>query len=1144
MAKVFRPYGINRTTANAGWFDSVVYNPQTISEIKDPEGGTPNKAITSIPSPFARMDLVMTAFEEVNKLVADADKQHLSQDNLRGILDGDRHPTMYHRLVSEVFDVAEIFFNIEHLRDRFEIIVWDKSQDIDVTNPFGQTIKMFLEADAQAYNFDQMERLYLLRYKGEGRESDMDIVGATSPVTMFFSTDNELPYVAKNVAFGNDRPFDSQYTPLFKRDVDFVKYLYAFRKADAQFANHFRALNTYLDYTYRALSDNQKQEVDAIGATSITAYNAISVGGDQANVVEVLGRPLHTKIYDLNWESAFYINSLIYADEKVPLVLPVESGNKYANWQYTTDTWGKTRRAPYKCDTPWRCRSLPDVNVDYPYLTISDFLGDTIVRIKSELNNSYFYDGGYKSDKEDEDCRDSYLLPLTDTFFTFFSAEELVGKNMITIKELVRIEDDEESIGSVKVLLKVPVGGRSGVVEYSRIYSEKQMPDANKNEGTLINANMGLGIMPLVKFAEGVDSHYRIAYFDKEMCDTSLSFYEGPSINELQVEGSAKKCAKDLKLRVYGHEAFALNHNFDRIKVRIGDSYNFIVPKFIKENHGSNYTFAIDFGTTNTHIEYCTSDNPNPTPFKISNDEVQMHKLHKNYSAADLNSAFEQDFVPETIGQDTDRYRFPIRTALSERKGINYDATTLPLCDGYIPFQYEDKPTPTWNVVRTELKWSGTGDDDSKRLALNIETLFILIRNKVILGGGNLATTRIVWFYPASMTLGKVNRFSQIWNSAYKKYFGDNAGNLIAISESIAPVLNFQAAPGNVITIDVGGGTTDVFVVESDKGKMLLSFRFASNAIFGDAWKGDPQNNGFIKRYLGDYKSKLKANKKGDLLNSLEEIENQRKSTDIVAFMFSCVGEKVDRNQSLYFIQSLIDDGSMRYVFILFYGSIFYYIAHAMKAKGIKKPEAICFSGNGSRTVDVLSTNFNYVAEFAKMFFDDAYGDTKGFIRVERETSPKTATSKGGIKAVMRPVRDSETQLMNYEYDPDIKMVFVGDDFNAVSPCKLKYNDINDAIKTSVVDSVTNFIDKLFELNASHGNILVKKLDADSQKIALVKKYCLSDEGKQTLMDSLEKGLKDKKEKDNVVDDAELEETLFFYPLVGLLHDLALKLSE
>ena len=703
MAKVFRPYDIQGDNSSADWFDSHAYGTQAISQIQDPDGGTPLKEITSIPSPFARIDLVLTAFHEVNKSIADKEgNRRLSSDELKQMLNQN---TMYHRLVSEVFDVAEIFFNFENLRDRFEIIVWDRNQNINSSNPFGKTIERFIEADANAYNFDPMQRLYLLNYIGPDRPGQMNIVGATSPVTMFFPSANDMSYVSKHVVFGNDRPFDKLYAPLFNRDFNLIKYLFSFRAANPRFATLFAELNTYFDYTYRALGDSQRDELDIIDETSIQSYNKIGVSEVQANIVEILGMPLHSRIIDTNWQSAFYIKSSVFAEGDCPMVLPVEHGNNYANWRYTTDTWGTTRQAPYQDDKPWQNRILPEANCNYPYLTVSDFLQDTIVRIPYEQDGRCFYNGGYVCDKLSDDEKVSYLLPLTDTFFTFFTSEELQQNDMITVKDIV---------GGVKVVLRIPV--QKGVIEYSRVYFDGQTPDAEKNLGAIIETKIGLGIMPLVKFHDGVTPHYRIAFFDKGRKDASITFHNG--VDNTYIEAThAQRARKDLNGRGCSHEAFALEHNFDRIRLRINGTTNFIIPIFVEKNRGARYTFAVDFGTTNTHIEYCTDHTPNPVPFTIGIGEIQMHKLHLNYSDSDIRSAFDQDFLPVTIGTPADCYKFPMRTVFAERNGINYNTNPLPLCEGNIPFQYEHEPTPEWNVIRTELKWSGGGEENDKRLS-------------------------------------------------------------------------------------------------------------------------------------------------------------------------------------------------------------------------------------------------------------------------------------------------------------------------------------------------------------------------------------------------------------------------------------------
>jgi hypothetical protein len=69
------------------------YGKKEIDGILDPEGGNTKEAPTSIPSPFARFDLVRTAFAK------------LSQNET---LEGEPNDE---RLVSECFDVGQIFLN-------------------------------------------------------------------------------------------------------------------------------------------------------------------------------------------------------------------------------------------------------------------------------------------------------------------------------------------------------------------------------------------------------------------------------------------------------------------------------------------------------------------------------------------------------------------------------------------------------------------------------------------------------------------------------------------------------------------------------------------------------------------------------------------------------------------------------------------------------------------------------------------------------------------------------------------------------------------------------------------------------------------------------------------------------------------------
>lgn len=1132
MAKIFRLFNIQGNNNIVDWQETKVYGSQAISEITDPDGADAKKEITSIPSPFARIDLIKTAFREVVDMAnrKQGEKGYASFDS----------NTIYHKMVSDALDVAEIFFNYDRFKDKFEIVVWDKNKDLDPYSVLGKTLDRYLKSDAKGddpYNFSKLERIYMLNYIGPDRHSSMNIVGATSPATLFFSSANDLSYVSKNVSLGTDKPFDSIYQPLYKRDFEFQKYLYSFRIAygEGKFHQDFPEIDDYLISktgkvcNYRLLAQEQKNEIDHIDANSIGQYEQIHIGENGADILEILGRTFHKRSNSISWQSDFEIDSDLYTAEKKPLVLPVESGNTYEKLRYTTDNWGKENKAPYYDNKPWIDRRLPNVCDEYPYLTISDFLEDTIVRMPYEINKDSFFDGNI--DRADGK---SYLLPLTDLFFQFFSTEQLKG----TTKDGKKIFELKNNAGGITVVLRVPIKNGKHI-EYRRTYFEAVNPDVKNNDGGLVDKTFGLGIMPLIQFPENVKKHYRIALFDLDtrstgVRDIHMTFCKLNMV--VPIQSYCIRDRKDIEMAKSSIEASAINDNFDRIIIQVGSVKCVLVPKFIvqRANSRKQFTYAVDFGTTNTHIEYAI-DGGNPETFNINENEKQFHKLYGTFFSIQnvIENDIEHNFIPDKIADNT-QFTFPMRTAFSENNEINYDMQPSALVDGNVPFLYEKKVFPyDYNVLKTDLKWSGVPD---KLVRLFLENLFLLMRNKVLLNGGNLDITKIIWFYPASMDEGRVIKFNKIWNDLYKAYFGNESSeNVISISESAAPFQYYrkkQGAKSEVVTIDIGGGTTDVYVVENSLPKMLLSFRFASEALFGDAFNWDSDNNGFVNLYKEKFTEVLESNDLSSLGEVLRQIERKKKSPDIIAFFFSLTTNKdVKGNEALSFLEQLSANDRLRYTFIIFYGAILYFIAKAMKAKGLKKPLTLAFSGNGSKTLSALSDSNDMIARFAKLIFDGVYEEDGGKITVIVENNPKKATCKGGI---LTPEKQS------YDSIEGIKHTFIGDRFENLSNRKVKYSEITNDIKFNVIKQVGDFVNFIFKIHNENDNFFTKKLTADPCVLNLVKEIC-SD--KVELEQSLKNGLD---WKINSIDDGDttVSETLFFYPLVGILHKIAKELSE
>lgn len=181
MSKVLRIYsdGDNNIT---DWGSQSIYpyDASNRANIQDPKFDNKHVEITSIPSPFARMQLVKDAFEHIVR---------------GGNLDSD---DIYGRLVSETLDVGQLFFNYEQFSDKLNIIACDMKQEAESLfnddsghKIIGDVLKKYMASDAASLNFTDMRNIYILVNKSG--TTNVKIIGATSPRTIFF-----------NRAFGKD----------------------------------------------------------------------------------------------------------------------------------------------------------------------------------------------------------------------------------------------------------------------------------------------------------------------------------------------------------------------------------------------------------------------------------------------------------------------------------------------------------------------------------------------------------------------------------------------------------------------------------------------------------------------------------------------------------------------------------------------------------------------------------------------------------------------------------------------------------------------------------------------------------------------------------------------------------------------------
>jgi hypothetical protein len=1135
MSKVFRLYK-EGTTTYQGWNESPAfpYNSNARDTIEDPDGASAKNEITSIPSPFARIDLVKTAFREVCRRATKDIKE----------LDGN---TIYHKMVSDSLDVGEIFFNIDKFKNKIEIITWDPSlmipalkDDNNVSHFYvADALDKYLQSDAKTYNFDQLKNIYLLNYTNGPDE--LNIIGATSPATLFFSGANNLDYIQDIFFSNNDRPFDVDYAALYNRDFEYIKAWWTLRKTIPTFSNLFPEIESYLNLTFKAISDQQiKNKLNSITSASAKDFDLIDVQThQQSNQVEVLGTVLFKKKSQVEIENEFTIRPERNVAGIKPLVLPVESGNKYSNLQYANGTWGNTNKAPYKpIIADIERRTLPYDGSVYAYLTISDFLEDTIVKVPHTLNKKYFFNGNLN----DVEPMTSFLLPIKPLYFQYFSIETL---NSTMPDGKLAFEMESIAGGSVNVVIRIPIIGNGIIsyIEYQRIYYSQHQADVSEtqNSGGMTSFDFTGLVMPSMKFQNEEDAIYTVSCISTFSNQFRFDFYhEGEIIRDIPVDcRNRERGLFDFKAETYTIQ----NNNFDFIRVSNKNGVsNIIIPNFLIHQNLEVYEFAVDLGTSNTHIEFKKVDSNNSDPLNYKESEsifstffVQSYREIQGklipLDLIDENDLLVRDYLPAMVGGDSD-FSFPTRTALSYAKSTDWTEKLRTF--GLLNFDitYNKKLGIAYNAKPlVNIKWSSKPNAQSAMQAY-IRNIMMIIRNKVIANNGSLARTKITWFYPNSMSPRRLSQLRMAWNDSYNELF-NSEGSTRNLSESVAPIQFYfrrYATATNLVNVDIGGGTTDIAFSSNGKVEYITSFKFAANSLFEDSFSDINPNNGIVDWFKNDIYNLLVSKPE---LNELVNIFNSNvgQPSNMASFLFSLKDNSATKDLSrnnIDFNKILQNDTKFKIVFIIFYTAIIYHIAKIVKTKNLKVPRHIAFSGNGSKIISIITTDSKILAQYTKVVFEKVLGrdytSALDILGLEQGSNPKESTCKGGLIATEAYEEAPETLILR---DSSGKLVEATDTYDSISD--VQKNEIISAVKDFFKFVLTD-IPTAFNLDNNFG------VDNISMRIA-------QDECKNDLDTYLEKGIelsiKETGNKENQIEDA-----LTFYPIKGVLQALSEKINE
>jgi hypothetical protein len=881
------------------------------------------------------------------------------------------------------------------------------------------------------------------------------------------------------------------------------------------FARDFPEVFSYMEEVKKYLSSELRQKVSNFDAEIINTYTPCPVLGNENDPCEILGIPLGLQPPN-DFESDFVIKSDYQKAGIKPLILPFQKFSK--KWTYTTKGifWDENTKVPYKNTDGPKDSVLPIQHDNYYWLTAGNFFEDKIIELPYPIDDTKFKTCGSKK----------HLLPLTPTFFEYFSADK--------VSEYLKI--DERPGGLIQAELKIPVKG--GDITFKKNYST-----ADKNIEKL---EIHLAIFPFLK-TENIRLTYIIGLLDDSRTEESYNlllncYNKGKELEIGRPVTRNPGGGGELKSIYYKS-----TEQFDLLKFGNQAAKGFIIPVFKQCSGNNQINFAIDFGTTNTHIEYKYADNDSISFDNTTSTPLWQSLIKRNEKGIDPEYfeneiTFEQEMLPYSFSNGNEQLQFPLRTALVHNRQINFNENIdiIRQVNNYLLL--ENRNVPNYLELNTQIKWSNYADtEDEKKVESFIEFLTTLVFYKTFLLGGNPKSTTITWFYPVSMDEGELGVFFKLWKRVYKKVFNQEATDdkLNGIPESIAPYMFYKSSiEGLSLSIDIGGGSSDiaVFDEDEDKAKLISSIKFAGNAIFGDGYpsnvdQNNSDRNGFVRMFKEASFDAIKGDEqKEGLLNNILNV--RKNSSDFSSYLFA-----LEKDPSINFSYSrlLEKDKRLKLTIFVFYGAIAYYSANLLKKSGIGIPKYILLSGTASKSASILDStdNFSNLSAMFQFIFEKVYGKkSDGKISIRLSPIPKEVTCKGALKAnITESIKKAPVKFWIGGTQDDKWGATFDKELNVQETPK--YGDVNDYSKSEIEKAIKDFY---------------SILDEYINTIRLESKFIIEPSAYQVFQDTRDSGIKNYLTRGIKAyykkNDVYIEESLFFYPLIGILNKLSFALSE
>jgi len=1161
MPHIFR-FHAGRNNNIYDWTVSDRIQPADVREVMDKTNILTSSAGTSIPTPIARMYLFKTAFEIMAAQVRDNHTDNRS---------------IYSGLVSETLDLLELLYKSGSDENKFRYEKWlfDNSQRDDnvILKFFGRDHGHLLLAEsfkqaASQIPFNNKIEITLIYYREGNKEI---LVGGTSPFTFVFTSPNfkrkmhERGFRAISGLVSNDILFDSAYKELQERDDTFIKYIESLISTQGIGVS----FSGFAEYVINTRNRHHNRFNGIIADLQDIQFNDIPLTISNIHLKQLSEADYKEKI---NLYSDFKIElptDTNYNDALNPLFL-LDKMDYDGQYSSPSSHWSPTTRVreneyPENTLDQIKLRELPGIDgFNYPFLSSFDFFERCLIKLPGYLLN----DERFLCLTNDQ----SFIYPIKPIFFHFFPINNI--SNYLSVE--VRGEQ-------VTIVLKIPVFGPT---KNRREFICRKTYDAD----SIIPYSGILGIFPLTKATQTRLLHinkYTIASFEKTneaLLLDSVKFFKKSGIHAVVASPFQRSNYEDINTKTTYYQ---LNESFEIIQLNfIKDSSNIggvIIPKFKEVDNGTeHYVYAIDFGTSNTHVEFgrVVDDRVTETaPFIIDERSMQMTLLSKpkevimhdgaeRYNDYERSMGFKIDtarkvtlreFIPFQIGnQKSASIKFPFRTATCESNSfISNHANNRLFLDANIGFNIDEDAILDNIRYKTDLKWllerSNNDQFNINRVSIFFRELLLLIRTKVLLEENNLrgdiSQLKIALSFPISMGIDLKNQLIRIFEAQRVEVLGANTLPLRDVSESIAPYYQLKYEKANIqndsfCNIDIGGGTTDIVLIDKNPNNFnelycyCSSFKFAGKQLWSSGCNEfNLVDNGFIS-YYKSFIERTDANVFGALKRVLNSSTNR--TEDVVNLLFS--------HPEFKFVDIFSDNKELKVVPLIHYTSILYYITRLVRLKNVELPRTVSFSGKGSEYLSLIfPTNNDLKGYTQKVLGIFAGKQTRNDFGIERSNEPKVITAKGCAHFANERINQNADNWGNGEQLATNERIltlleanYKGFKNQEFENKPLIYSNLagEDEFYNDIMNSHLEFFTLLFD-NQELCNIINKRLEV--RDFSIYKNFFIPRNGKIStegkLRDSFKATLANMNTADNITDSP------FFFPLNYSLIELSREIA-